>query len=189
MQWVSTPFTPRYGGGTMTLSGINALIGAGALVEYQIDGGVTNDIYALADVYAAADLYGASSNFQVWPGALDVGRMQSVVLRVTIAAGTTQGVISAFVANLALQEQTQSFTAFSVAAGGSRLTPGAGTPPLNFVTIRDVQMTAVVDGSGAMFGRQLDYSPALGSLVQGLDQTFTPVTGKFNISQKGLVDV
>ena len=48
------------------------------------------------------------------------------------------------------------------------------------ISVRSVQMTPLVDGSGVAFGRALDFSAASGWLVQGLDNTFTPVTGKFS---------
>lgn len=188
MQWVTPVFSPRYGGGTLTLT--SSIAGASVLVEYQIDGSTVNDVYALGDVYAAADLYGASSNWQPWPGALEIGRGQGVIFRVTVAAGATQGVVSAFKANLILQELSQTFSSWAVsAAGTTRVPPASGTPARNWVSVRTVQMTPILDGSGVVLGRSLDFHPQLGPAVQGLDATFTPVTGTFSIDVRGIADV
>jgi hypothetical protein len=190
MQWVSPTFVPRYGGGIVTLASIIA--GANVLVEYQIDGSTLNDAYGLPDAYASVDLYGPNSgngNWQVWPGAFNAARMQGIIFRVTISGGATQGSISAFAPSLALLDVRQAFGSLSVNSGGTRLTPATGNPARSWVLIKTVQITPIVDGSNAIAGRVLDFSPALGPLAQIVDNTGTPVTGLATIDIGGLADV
>ena len=115
--------------------------------------------------------------------------MVGLQYRVSIGASSEQGRLTAFTVNLAAAEAAQTFSAFTVADVGTRLTPSVGVPARSWISVRSVQMTPLVDGSGVAFGRALDFSAASGWLVQGLDNTFTPVTGKFSIDVKGLADL
>lgn len=187
MQWVSKEFIPRYGGGTVVLS--SSIAGANVLIEYQIDGGTLNNIYALADLYSSADLYGASSAWQTWPGAMDAKRMQGIIFRVTIGAGATQGSVSAFTPTLVLPDNRQTFGSTAVNAAGTRLDPASGTPARNWVVLKTVQITPIVDGSNAIAGRVLDFSPAQGPLVQLVNISGALVTGTATIDIGGFADV
>jgi hypothetical protein len=186
LSWVSKPFLPAYGGGTLTLT--SNIAGTAPLVEYRIDGSTLNDAYALPDVYAAADLYGASAAWQPWPGALDVGRMQGVQFRVSVGAGSQQGVVSVFRASLALPDVSQTYGSVAISSSGTRLAPAGGVPARNWVLVKTAQITPVVDGGGAIAGRVLDFSAQLGPNVQLVDITGAAVNGRATVLIGGLAD-
>lgn len=187
MQWVSRPFVPAYNGGVVTLN--SAITGASSTIEYQIDGDTQADNYVLADDYAAADLYGASSSFSAWPGALPINRMQGLIFRVSIAGGATQGQIGTFTPSLVMPDVRQQFGNVTVSAAGGRQSPAGGTPPRNWIALKTVQVTPVVDGGAALAGRVLDFSASLGPLVQLVDNTGTAVAGRATIDIGGFADV
>lgn len=187
MTYVSQPFYTAYNGGTLTLNA--ALTGANATIEYQIDGDTQIDLYAAADDYASSNLYGTSSNFANWPGGLPMNRAQGVIFRVSIGAGATQGQIAAFTASLIMLDVRQQFGNVAVPYNGERQAPSAGTPARNWISVKTVQITPVVDGGAAIAGRVLDFSPTLGPLIQLIDNTGTPVAGRATIDIGGLADV
>ncbi len=187
MQWVSQSFVPVYGGGTVSLAYTAA--GPSVTVEYRIDGDTITNLYSSSDEYVSADLYGAPSAYQTWPGALAVSRMQGIQWRVSIASSAEQGKLTAFVPSLAAQELAQTFANQAINSGGTRLVPANGTPARNWISLRSVQITPYVDGSGAIAGRLLDFSPALGPLAQLVDNTGTAVSGTATIELRGLADV
>jgi len=187
MSWVSTSFVPLYGGGTVYLS--TAMAGASPAVEYRIDGDTLVDLYSTADLYASADLYGAPGAWQPWPGSYSAQRMQGIQFRASIDGSAVQGGITAFIAYLAAQEAAQSFSQQAILAGGTRLDPAVGAPARKWITVRGVQITPITDGSGAIAGRVMDFSAALGPLTQLIDNTGAAVGGTATIDVKGLADV
>jgi hypothetical protein len=188
LQWVSaSDFLPAFGGGTLTLA--FTATGASQMVEYAIDGDSLTNLYAAADLYASAGLYGALGAWQSWPGALAVARMVGIKWRVSIAGGAERPTVSAFLASLSALEQAQTFAGQAVSASGTRLDPALGTPPQKWISLRSVQATPFVDGSGAIAGRLLDFNALLGPLAQVIDLTGTAVNGKATFELRGLVDV
>jgi hypothetical protein len=186
MQWVSEAFRPAYSG-TVVLT--SSMAGAGVLIEYRTDGSASTDIYALADVYAAADIYGTSPEWQAWPGAVEVARGVGLVFRVSVAAGSTRGAVSQFTPALVVPDVSQRFGNNLINSAGTRLDPATGAPPRDWIAVQSVQITAVVDGSGAITGRVLDFSPDLGPLVQLVDTTGAAVSGRATIDIGGFADL
>lgn len=181
--YTSTAFAARYGG----LVSLNAATSGSATLEYQLDGG-SADSYALADTYASVDLYG-SSNWAPWPGAVQVQRMQGLRWRITVAGGTAQGLISALSASHTMTGVRQTFAVRALAAGGSRLSPGAGSPAYSaWLQIQTVQATPVADGSGAVTAQVLEINPTAGPVVQLLNAAGASVAGTATIDIGGLVD-
>lgn len=186
MQYISTAFVPPYGGGTITLS---QNITGSATIEYMIDGSTTNDLYSSADVYTSSDWYAVGTVWTAWPGGLPAARMQGVLFRVTVAGGTTQGVINSFAPALVMPDVRQTFSNLSILTSGQRLTPSTGVPALNWISIKTAQITPVTDGGTAIAGRVLDFSPSLGPAIQLIDSTGAGVTGRATIDLGGLADV
>jgi hypothetical protein len=186
LQWQTGMVLPPYAG-TLALS--SAFAGNSPTVEYRISGDTVVDLYASSDVYASADLYGPPGAWALWPGALQVSRATPIEFRVTINASSEQGTISAFTPSLIMDVKDQTFINITVGAAGTRLTPSSGTPSRNWVgSVRSVYGWPAVDGSGAVAGRALDYSPTLGPLVQFVDNTGTPVTAKGTVKVEGFSD-
>lgn len=186
MQWVSTPLAPWYQGGTLSLD--HAEVGPAATIEYTIDGDTLVDLYGLSDVYAASSLYGTNADFQPWPGAMTVARMQGIIFRVSIDGGATQGVLSKATANLSLADVSQSFGNVTFPIGGVRLSPSLGVPARNWVQIKSVSITPVIDGGGALAGRIYDYPPATGPLAELVNSSGTAVAGSALVTVGGLAD-
>lgn len=187
MQWVTSAFVPAYGGCTLSLAYTAA--GNVVTVEYRIDGDNIIDLYGSTDLYASANLYGVAAAFQPWPGAIAIGRMAGVEWRVSIDSSTQQGKVTAFTPSLAAPEIAQTFANQAIASTGTRLNPASGTPPCKWITLRSVQVTPFVDGSGAIAGRLLDFSPALGPLTQLVNNLGAAVSGTATVELRGLVDV
>lgn len=186
MVYTTPPFAASWGGGTLTL--VYTAVGADVTIEYMTEGSALFDLYASADLYAEPDLYGAGSAWLPWPGALEAPRMVGIVFRVSIAGGTQQGVLSQFVLSLSAVEVDQTYTT-SISSAGTRLNPASGTPPRQWISLRSVQVTPVVDSAAAIAGRVLDFSAADGPLVQLLDASFAPVTAPATVHIKGLADL
>ncbi len=181
-----TVFTPLYGGGTLVLDVETE--GPQSALEYRINGSTTNDLNVLADLNLEADLNGPSNGLQPWPGALLLQRGLSYTLRISIAGGTLPPKLKKLIANLALQRVTQTFTAMAIAAGGTRLNPAAGTPAVTWVEVQSVTMLPEVDGSGAVGGRFIDLSAALGPLVQQVNSAGVAVASRSLPTVGGLID-
>ena len=186
LQWVSTAFVPPYGGGTITLA--QSITGSAA-IEYMIDGSTTNDLYSAADNYASSDLYALGTTWTSWPGGLPAARMQGVLFRVTVAGGSTQGVINSFAPALVMPDVRQTFASQSILASGQRLSPSSGVPARKWISIKTAQVTPIVDGTTAIAGRVLDFSPSLGPNIQLIDYTGTSVAGTATVDLGGLADV
>ena len=60
---------------------------------------------------------------------------------------------------------------------------------MKWITLRTVQVTPFVDGSGAIAAGLLDFSPALGPLTRLVNITGTAVSGTATVELRGLVDV
>ena len=187
MQWITSAFVPAYGGCTLSLA--YTAVGSVVTVGYRIDGDNIVDLYASTDLYASANLYGAAAAFQPWPGAINIGRMTGVEWRVSIDSSTQQGKVTAFMPSLAAPEIAQTFANQTIASTGTRLNPASGTPPCKWITLRSVQVTPFVDGSGAIAGRLLDFSHALGPLAQLVNNLGAAVSGTATVELRGLVDV
>lgn len=186
MTWQTGLVISPYAG---TLALTSTLAGNAPTVEYRVSGDTITDLYASADLYAVADLYGPPAQWSLWPGALQVQRATPIEYRITIGASAGQGSISVFTPSLIMDVKDQTFTNIIVDAAGTRLTPSTGTPSRNWVgAVRSVYGWPAVDGSGAIAGRALDYSPVLGPLVQFVDNTGTPVTAKGTVKVEGFSD-
>ncbi len=186
MQWVSQAFAPAYGGGTLTLSA--SVVGPGATIEYQTDGDALSDLYSSADVYAASELYGSAGAWAPWPGATSVQRMVGIRFRVSVVGGGVQGRINTFTPQLVMPDVRQTFSNVLVDVNGTRLAPTSGTPARSWILIKTVQGTPIVDGSGAVAPRVLDFSPGLGPLVQVVNGSGTAVQGRVTFDIGGLAD-
>jgi hypothetical protein len=162
--WESDAFVVDYQGGTLTLE--QTIAGGGVLIEFSIDGG----------------------SYATWPGATAVNKDQEIVWRVSIAGGATQGVISVFEASLVMPDVRQTFNDISIDSGGTRLTPSSGTPARTWISIKSVQITPIVDGSGSIGGRVTDFNTSTGPLVQLVNTSGTAVTGRATVEISGLAD-
>ena len=186
MQWVSPISVPPYAG---TLALLDTLAGNAPTVEYRISGDTVADLYSITDVYASADLYGPPGEWALWPGALPVQRLTPIEFMVTIDTSSEQGSISVFDLSLVVNVQEQLFSGVTVSSAGTRLSPAAGSPARNWIgSLRAVYGWPAADGSGAIAGRTLDFSPLLGPLVQFVDNTGTPVTALGTVKVEGYSD-
>lgn len=187
MTYITSPFVPFYGGGTLVLTA--GFTGSAPTIEYRIDGDTGASIDAESDLDAMSNVDGASLAWQIWPGALAARRGQGVQWRIAIGGGSQQGSISVLTAGLALKYATQNFTDIEVGLSALRCDPAVGTPPLRFADLRDVQITPAVDGSGATGGRYArPLEAALGGLVELTNSSGSVVAGRANILQGGLID-
>jgi hypothetical protein len=186
MSWQSDMVIAPYAG-ALTLE--STIEGNSALVEYRVNADTLRDLYAMADLYAASDVYGAASDWALWPGTMDVRRMVPMDFRVSIGAGSERGTISEFTLSLVLEEVSQTFAGITVDAAGSRLVPTEGSPPRQWIgELRAVYGWPAVDGSGAIAGRALDFSPRLGPLVQFVNAAGDPVTALGTVKVEGFSD-
>lgn len=185
--YITEDFVPAYGGGTLVLD--VATEGPQSAVEYRINGSTTNNLNLLADWNLETDLDGASAGWAPWPGALMVKRGIGYRFRVSIEGGSLQPRVTALTAKLALQRATQTFVPMAIAAGGTRLAPAAGLPPVTWVTVQSVAMLPEVDGSGAVSGRFLELSATLGPLVQQVNSSGVAVASRATSTVGGLIDV
>lgn len=187
MTWAAALVLPPYAGALTLTSDID---GNSPRVEYRISGDAITDLYASADVYLSTDLYGTPSEWGLWPGTMEIPRATPLEFRVSVGASSEQGRISEFTLSLIMEERAQTFSNITVDAAGTRLTPSSGSPARNWVAdLRAVFMTPSVDGSGAIAGRVLDFSPTLGPLVQFVDITGTAVTALGTARVEGYSDV
>jgi hypothetical protein len=160
--------------------------GANAVIEYRVSGDSTTDLYASDDWYAEDNLYGESSEWAVWPNALQVARGTALDFRVSIDGGSTRGKVSTFTASLVMEKVKQTFSNLSIAVEGTRLDPALGSPPRDWIdNIQAVYGLPFVDGSGAIALRVLDFSPVLGPLVQAVDTSGAAVAGTANVTVEG----
>lgn len=186
MVWESQRFAARYNGVITFLAELQG----NATVEYRLDGGGTNDLYALADVYASADLYGATPDqWSAWPGSLQVSRGQALIFRISIDGGSTRGSIDAAEAYFTMTPVRQSFGNVALAAAGTRFSPQSGSPAYDrWVEITAVPITPILDGGGAAYAQILDLSPEFGPMVQLVNTAGVPVAGRAIVEIGGLVD-
>jgi hypothetical protein len=186
MVWQADMVTTPYSG---VLALTSTLAGNSPAVEYRISGDTITDLYASSDVYASADLYGAAGEWTAWPGALQAVRATPLDFRVSIGASTERGAISQFTLSLVMDVSTQLFSGITLDVAGTRLTPASGNPPRNWIAPpRFVYFMPAADGSGAIAGRVLDFSPALGPLAQFVDNTGTAVTAAGSVNVEGFSD-
>jgi hypothetical protein len=123
--------------------------------------------------------YGTPSAFQLWPGALAVDGDMAVRIRVTVAGGADQGVISAITALIDVPDLVETLPAVSVASGGTRL-PIAQT----YNAIKTVALTVYSGGSGVS-ARIVDKNPTLGPLVQIINTSGVGVAGTLDAVIQG----
>jgi hypothetical protein len=186
MTWQSEALVTPYSG---VLALTDEIAGNAPVIEYRVGADALTDVYASADVYASTDLYGSASEWSLWPGSLAVLRMLPLEFRVSTSASSEQGVISTFTLSLIMDEVSQTFANVTVDVAGTRMDPASGSPPRNWVgALRAVYGWPAVDGSGAIAGRVLDFSPEVGPLVQFVDNTGAPVTALGTVKVEGYSD-
>lgn len=181
------PFVPLYGGGTLVFDVETE--GPQSTFEYRVNGSTTNDLNVLADFNVEADLNGASPGWAPWPGALVVERGIGYSVRISIGGGSEQPKVITLTGKLALQRATQTFPPMDIAAGGTRLAPADGLPPVTWAFVQSVSMLPEADGSGAVSGRFINLSSTLGPLVQQVDSTGVAVNSRATSTVGGLIDV
>ena len=123
--------------------------------------------------------YGTPSAFQLWPGALAVDGEIAVRIRITVAGGADQGVISAVTAVLDVPDVNETVIAVAVAAGGTRV-PIAET----YNAIKAVGLTVYSGGTGVS-ARIVDKNPTLGPLVQIINSSGVGVAGTLDAVIQG----
>ncbi|HEY0822341.1 MAG TPA: hypothetical protein VGD76_01030, partial [Ramlibacter sp.] len=162
MTWQADAIVTPYAG---VLALTDEIAGNAPVVEYRVGADMLSDLYASSDVYAEADLYGSPSEWSLWPGSLQVQRLLPIEFRVSTSASSEQGSISTFTLSLVMEEVSQTFANVTVDAAGTRMDPASGSPARNWVgALRAVYGWPAVDGSGAIAGRVLDFSPEQGPL-------------------------
>ena len=186
MVWQADMVVPPYAG---ALALTSTITGNSPAIEYRVSGDTLSDLYASSDVYASPDLYGAAGEWAAWPGTLQVARSTPLDFRVSIAASTEQGSISAFTLSLVMDPSEQFFSNITLDVDGTRLAPEAGSPARHWIAPpRFLYFMPAADGSGSIAGRVLDFSPTLGPLAQFVDNTGTAVTGTGSVKVEGFSD-
>ena len=98
----------------------------------------------------------------------------------------TRGVIDVFTVRLEMPSLEQTFGNVSISSSGTMLAPSAGSPARTWIAIEDVQITPVVDGSGAVTGRLKSApSPSAGPNIELLNTSGTAVTGHAFVRVRG----
>lgn len=120
-----------------------------------------------------------TSAWSPWRGALEVVAGEYIELRVIVAAGVTQGMISALTPYLDVPTVEDYIDNAVVSAAGSRLSLAQ-----TFRSIKNIQLTVQQDGGAAVTARWVD-KLATGPLVQALDISGNSVPGTVDAYIKG----
>ena len=163
MTYVAT-YTPPYDGGTIYIDA--SITGSRPTISYRLDAG---------------------DPWVPWPGSYGLTVASSpVYFQITTDAGPTRGVIDAFDVRLEMPSLEQTFGNVSISSSGTTLAPSSGSPARTWIAIEDVQITPVVDGSGAVAGRLKSApSPSAGPDIELLNISGTAVTGHAFVRVRG----
>ncbi len=163
MDYVAT-YTPPYDGGTVFIDA--TITGSRPAVSYRLDAG---------------------DPWVPWPGSYGPTVASSpIYFQITTDSGSTQGVIDAFDVRLEMPSLEQTFGNVEINAAGTTLAPSAGLPARTWIAIEDVQITPVVDGSGAVTGRlKSTPSPSAGPDIELLNTSGTAVSGHAYVRVRG----
>jgi hypothetical protein len=185
LTYIATYASP-YNGGTVLLEKI--VTGARMTIDYRVDGAALGDIYSGTDIYGGpVGIYGDEQQWRPWTGALnptiaDLG----LQFRIITDAGSTQGVIDALSARTEMPSLEQTFGRVLINAAGTTFAPSSGIPPRNWIAIEDVQITPVVDGSGAIAGRVTQTpDPITGPIGELINSSAVAVTGYAFVRVRG----
>ena len=163
MTYVAT-YTPPYDGGTVYIDA--TITGSRPAVSYRLDAG---------------------DPWVPWPGSYwPTVASSPIYFQITTDSGPTQGVIDAFDVRLEMPSLEQTFGNVEINAAGTTLAPSAGLPARTWIAIEDVQITPVVDGSGAVTGRlKSTPSPSAGPDIELLNTSGTAVSGHAYVRVRG----
>lgn len=194
MSYVFT-FAPMYGGGQILLDMDPAPSGSRVTIETRVDGTMLGDFWegnggagGLVDFWSGDSFWGDSGEWQPWLGSAISVRSRGVQFRISVDGGPQQGILPALSAHLVMELVSQVFGLRTIAAGGTRLPPADGIPPRNWISLVDATPTPFNDGSGAISGRNRNFDPVLGPLVELVDITGAAVTGQGTATVLGYED-
>jgi hypothetical protein len=123
--------------------------------------------------------YGEPGPWQPWPGQIVVDR-DVYQFRVTIGAGSTQGVLQSLVLTVDAPDMVEELQDVPISSTGTAI---PYTKP--FTSIKTIQTTLQVNGSGAV-SLETDKSLPLAPKVFAYNSVHTPVSGaKADISLQG----
>ena len=163
MTYVAT-YTPPYDGGTVFIDA--TIAGSRPTISYRED---------------PADAW------KPWAGSYGLTTASAAIyFQITTDAGPVRGVIDVFTVRLEMPSLEQVFSNVSISSSGTTLAPSAGAPARIWIAIEDVQITPVVDGSGAVAGRLKSApSPSAGPDIELLNISGTAVTGHAFVRVRG----
>lgn len=163
MTYVAT-YTPPYDGGTIYIDA--SITGSRSTINYRED---------------------PADPWRPWAGSYGLTTAASpIYFEITADAGPTRGVIDVFTVRLEMPSLEQVFSNVSINSAGTSLAPASGSPARTWIAIEDVQITPVVDGSGAVTGRLKSApSPSAGPNIELLNTSGTAVTGHAFVRVRG----
>lgn len=135
----------------------------------------------------AGTMWGADSaalmwdthDWQPWPGSITV-QASMYDFRVTVAQGSTQGVVSAFNLIVDVPDVSESLADVAISAAGTRLAITEA-----YESIRVVSLTLQADGGSAITVKVEDKDAALGPLVKAYNSAGTAVDGTVDALVQG----
>ena len=180
MTW-TTSFTPPIDAVPATAVIAATVSGDGWNIEYATD---DQSLYLPigTDLYlpVGSALYlGVTTPFVPWPGSLAVVH-QRYDLRITTAAGNTEGKVSAFAVKVDVPDVDELLTNVAVVATGTRL-PIAKS----YRAITNLNLTVLDDAGTAVSAKPIDYDAGLGPLIKTFDGSHVAVTGTVNAHIQG----
>lgn len=128
-----------------------------------------------------APYLGGAADWRPWPGRLTLTVREPIDVRISVAGGNVQGVISALAAQLDVDDVVEQLNDVAIAAGGTRL-------PItkSYRAIVAVQgVTLQDDGGDAVAVRRVDLDPINGPLMKALDDAGQPTTATIDAVVKG----
>jgi Putative phage tail protein len=140
--------------------------GASYQIEYREDGSEpfwSGDSALMWQVDGNTPMWSAVGPYLPWPGELPPKDTRYQV-RVTVAGGVTQGVISTFAATVDVADVFEHFDDVPLGAAGARLVLSN-----DYRAIKTVQSTIQTTGSTAVTVKVIDKDVVAGPLLQGFD--------------------
>lgn len=136
-----------------------------------------------ADLFydAAADLFfGAPSDWDVWPGSIEITAVEHVQFRITTAGGAQQGVVTVATVVLDVPDVIEHIDDVVISSSGTRLSLTS-----SYRAISNVLLTVQTEGSGGISAVVDDKDAALGPLVRVLNSGGTAVNGLVDATVQG----
>jgi len=152
------------------------------VIEYRRDDqsafyGADNDLLYGPDT---EPLYGSPGVWTVWPGSIEIRATEEIFFRVTVAAGSVQGVIIELTPQVDAVDVVETIDDQVIVSGGARL-----AITKTYRVIKNVQITLQDDGNNAIGVRILDKDATLGPLIRAFNDTNTPVASLVDATIQG----